>query len=54
MIALKAKANPLVAADFNFQLADDPNLARWQSGLYYVGGIPKPALWFFRDAIGMA
>jgi hypothetical protein len=51
-LALKARANPLVAADFNFELSDDPNLARWQSGLYYVGGKPKPAFAAFRSAIG--
>lgn len=51
LIALKARANPLVAADFNFQLGDDPNLARWQSGLYYVDGVPKPAYYSFSAAI---
>jgi hypothetical protein len=50
-IARKARANPLVAADFNFELGDDPNLARWQSGLYYVGGRPKPAFAAFKAAI---
>jgi hypothetical protein len=53
-VALKARANPLVAADFNFELGDDCDLSRWQSGLYYVGGVPKPAFYSFRDAIARA
>jgi hypothetical protein len=53
-IALKARANPLIVADFNFQLGDDWNLARWQSGLYFADGRPKPAYSFFRAAISRA
>jgi hypothetical protein len=51
---LKARANPLIVADFNFQLGDDWNLARWQSGLYFADGRPKPAYSFFRAAISRA
>jgi hypothetical protein len=50
-VAMKARANPLVAADFNFELGDVPNLWDWQSGLYFVDGEPKPAFYLFRDAI---
>jgi hypothetical protein len=51
-LARLARSNPLIAADFNFLLIDEPDRARWQSGLYYIGGIPKPAFFAFRDAIG--
>jgi len=53
-VALKARAYKLVVADFNFQLGDDWNLARWQSGLYFAGGQPKPAYFSFREAISRA
>ena len=49
-LVLKARANPFVAADFNFELVDEANLARWQSGLYFSDGAPKPAYYWFRDA----
>jgi hypothetical protein len=51
LVARIARSNPLVAADFNFQLGDDPDLSHWQSGFYFVGGKPKPALLAFRSAI---
>jgi hypothetical protein len=50
-VARVARASKWVAADFNFQLGDDGNLGRWQSGLYYVDGTPKPAAASFREAI---
>lgn len=39
----RAYCAPFVAAVFNFLLVDEPNLGRWQSGLYYLDGTPKPA-----------
>ena len=54
VIVREARCQPLVVADFNFQLGDDWNLARWQSGLYFAGGQPKPAYYSFRAAISRA
>jgi hypothetical protein len=51
MIATRARTDPYVAADFNYELDDDPNLSRWQSGLFYVSGEPKPAFYAFQTAI---
>jgi len=53
-IALKARADPLIAADFNFELDDDHNLSRWQSGLCFADGMPKPAYYWFHKAIAIA
>jgi hypothetical protein len=53
-VALKARANPIVAADFNFELGDSANLSDWQSGLYYLGGSPKPAFYSYETAIALA
>lgn len=53
-VAMKARSNPLIAADFNLQLGDDANLNKWQSGLFRVGGIPKPAYAAFKSAIALA
>jgi hypothetical protein len=50
-VARAAKANPLVVADFSFKLRDDRDLSRWQSGLYYADGIPKPAFFAFQESI---
>ena len=51
LIAREARSQRLVVADFNFQLGDDHDLGRWQSGLYYLNGEPKPAFHAFREAI---
>jgi hypothetical protein len=55
-VAQEAYCNPLVAADFNFLLEDEPDGGGWpwKSGLYFIGGKPKPALYAFRDAIRAA
>jgi hypothetical protein len=50
-VAERARRDPLVAADFNFLLVDDCDLGRWQSGLYYLNGQPKPAFYAFQAAI---
>ena len=54
VIALKAQANPLVVADFNFELGDVADLARLHTGLYYVGGLPKPAFYSYKAAIALS
>jgi hypothetical protein len=38
-----AYCQPFVGAYFNFHLVDEPNLAGWQSGVYWADGSPKPA-----------
>jgi hypothetical protein len=38
-----AYCQPYVGAYFNFLLQDEPDLARWQSGLLWADGTPKPA-----------
>jgi hypothetical protein len=50
-IALLARSDPHVAADFNFLLNDEPNLKFWQTGLYRPDGTAKPALGAFRRAV---
>jgi hypothetical protein len=50
-IAWRARTDPLIVADFNFQLVDDRDPDRWQSGLYYIDGEPKPAFYAFQAAI---
>jgi hypothetical protein len=50
-VAREARRNPLVAADFNFLLRDENRCDRWQSGLYYIDGDPKPAFYAFQAAI---
>jgi hypothetical protein len=52
-VALRAYCDPLVTADFHFLLVDEPNLSRWQSGLLYVDGTPKPAFFAFEETIGL-
>jgi hypothetical protein len=45
-----AFCQPNVSGIFLFLIADSPNLADWQSGLYYPDGTPKPALAGLRAA----
>jgi hypothetical protein len=37
-----------------FHVADETDLAGWQSGLFYADGTPKSSLWFVHEAIGAA
>jgi hypothetical protein len=53
-VALRARHDPLVAADFNFLLHDERDLGRWQSGLLDPLGNRKPAFYSFRDMIKAA
>jgi hypothetical protein len=46
-----AYCQPGVAAFFNFEIVDEPNLAGWQSGLLWVDGTPKPSYEPFRAAV---
>ena len=46
-----AFCQPAVGAFFNFQLADEPNLAGWQSGILWADGTPKPSFDAVRRAI---
>jgi hypothetical protein len=45
-----AACQPHVRAFFNFELADEPRLAGWQSGLVWRGVHPKPAAAAFTTA----
>lgn len=45
-----AYCQPAVAAFFNFEIADEPSLGGWQSGLLWVDGTPKPSYDAFRAA----
>jgi hypothetical protein len=36
---------------FVFHTFDEPDLAGWQSGLYFADGTPKPSLAGFRRAV---
>jgi hypothetical protein len=47
-----AYCQPFVGAYFNFHLADEPNLAGWQSGVYWADGSPKPAYQALRRTAG--
>ena len=38
-----AYCQPGVAAFFNFEIADEPSLDGWQSGLLWTDGTPKPS-----------
>jgi hypothetical protein len=49
-----ASCQPAVGAFFNFQLADDPSLAGWQSGLLFADWTPKPSYARVRAAIAAA
>ena len=46
--ALRAYQEPHVTMLIQFLLQDEPNVARWQSGLLTVGGVPKPSYTAFR------
>jgi hypothetical protein len=46
-----AYCQPAVGALFNFQLADEPDLAGWQSGVLWADGTPKPGLAALQAAI---
>lgn len=54
LLATLAARNPLIAADFNFLLYDEPDLSRWQSGLLTPGGDRKPAYLAYQQAIKSA
>jgi hypothetical protein len=49
-----AFCQPNVRALFIFHAFDEPDLAGWQSGVYYVNGTPKPSLPIVREAISEA
>jgi len=46
-----AFCQPAVGAFFNFELADEPDLAGWQSGVLWTDGTPKPSYQAFKKAI---
>jgi hypothetical protein len=46
-----AYCQPAVGAFFNFELADEPNLAGWQSGLLWADLTPKPSYYAFKAAV---
>ena len=46
-----AYCQPGVAAFFNFELADEPSLAGWQSGLLWTDLTPKPSYQPFKAAV---
>jgi hypothetical protein len=46
-----AYCQPAVGAFFNFELADEPNLSGWQSGLLWADLTPKPSYVPFRAAV---
>jgi hypothetical protein len=46
-----AYCQPYVEAFFNFELADEPLLSGWQSGLLWADGTPKPSYGAFRRAV---
>lgn len=46
-----AYCQPGVAAFFNFEITDEPNLGGWQSGLLWTDGTPKPSYQPFKDAV---
>jgi hypothetical protein len=46
-----AACQPAVGAFFNFHLADEPNLAGWQSGLAWADWTPKPSLGTFKKVV---
>ena len=46
-----AYCQPAVGAFFNFELADEPNLAGWQSGLLWTDLTPKPSYQPFKAAV---
>jgi hypothetical protein len=46
-----AYCQPAVGAFFNFELADEPGLAGWQSGLLWTDLTPKPSYQPFKTAV---
>jgi hypothetical protein len=46
-----AYCQPAVGAFFNFELADERNLAGWQSGLLWADLTPKPSYQPFKEAV---
>jgi hypothetical protein len=46
-----AYCQPAVGAFFNFELADETNLAGWQSGVLWSDMTPKPSYVAFRSAV---
>jgi hypothetical protein len=46
-----AYCQPAVGAFFNFELADEPNLGGWQSGLLWADLTPKPSYQTFKSTI---
>ncbi len=46
-----AYCQPGVGAFFNFEIADEPNLDGWQSGLLWADGTPKPSYDAFKTAV---
>ncbi len=46
-----AYCQPAVGAYFNFELADEPALAGWQSGLLWADLTPKPSYQPFKEAV---
>lgn len=46
-----AYCQPGVTAFFNFELADEPGLGGWQSGLLWADLTPKPSYEAFKDAV---
>ena len=46
-----AYCQPGVAAFFNFEIADEPGLGGWQSGLLWTDFTPKPSYQPFKDAV---
>lgn len=46
-----AYCQPRVRGLFFFHTFDEPNLAGWQSGLYFADGTPKPSLPLFQRAV---
>jgi hypothetical protein len=49
-----AYCQPGVGAIFNFELADEPALIGWQSGVLWTDGTPKPSYPAFKQAIAAA
>lgn len=46
-----AYCQPYVGAFFNFELADEPSLLGWQSGVLWVDKTPKPSYYAFKRAV---
>jgi hypothetical protein len=48
-----AACRPTVVALLIFHVSDEPDLDRWQSGVYYADDTPKPSLRVLRGAIAL-